>query len=262
MITSYWSLSRLPFAQLTALHLPCSHLEPKDALSILRQCPFIISCTLGLSDNRRNTSFPDTTPCLLPELTHLTLRPSHQTFFEYPRCIEALVLPRLTHLYLQGFHLLPLPPSGSVAHCRQAMDHSVWHSPDFGIRHIFIQLTRRKLLRASPLLRELSVPQGIFLSSCLEHIASGALIPRVRNLSCMVDTLDRFHAHLDMLERRKADSSHTVHNAEVTFMNNSGLKEFELSGSARYKKMVTMGWTFNITFELCKSSVTHTEEDS
>jgi len=69
--TQYSSIIQLPLRQLTALHLPWSLLHPRAALSILRQCPSIISCTLGLSDIDGEDAFPDTTPCLLPELTHL-----------------------------------------------------------------------------------------------------------------------------------------------------------------------------------------------
>jgi len=62
----------------------------------------------------------------------------------------------------------------------------------------------------------------------------------------MIDTLDSFYAHLDMLEHPKSESSHAAHIAEVTFMNNSGLEEYELSGSARCKEMVTLSWKIGI----------------
>ena len=63
----------------------------------------------------------------------------------------------------------------------------------------------------------------------------------------MIDTLDGFHAHLDMLERRKSDSSHAAHIAKVAFVNNSGLdKGPKLSGSARCREMATLGWEISI----------------
>ena len=237
ILVPYSSIIQLPLAQLTALHLPCSKLHPRAALSILRQCPSIIQCTLGLT-NDGDDAPPDTTPCLLPELTHLALRPCGSTRFDYP---QSLVLPRLTHLSLTYRRSIP----GSAAARNQ------WISKFSTVQFLELDtpLSRqdvKELLRASPSLTELSVPRGAFSASCLEDIASGALLPKVRKLTCMINTLHSFHAHLDMLERRKSESSHAAHIAEVTFVNRSGLKESELSGSARCKEMVTKGW--NIGF--------------
>jgi len=153
------------------------------------------------------------------------------------------VLPRLTHLYLKDFY------SRSQARWPTAGRQWITQSGTLQILEIdigFFSSHFEELLRASPLLAQLSVLEGVFSASCLEGIASGALIPRVRKLSCMVDTLNCLHAHLDMLERRKADSSHAVHIAEVTFRTVVGVQESELSRSARYREMVTLGWKISI----------------
>jgi len=240
IVMLYSSIFQLPLAQLTALHLPRSYLHPRAALSILRQCPSIIQCTLCLS-NHGDDALPDTTPCLLPELTHLTLLPWNQGHFDYSRCIElSLVLPRITHFYLKYFYLdRPWP-----APCTQW----ITQSGTLQILHVDIPISSlhiEKLIRASPLLTELSVPRCTFSASCLEGVATGALLPKVRKLSCMVDNLDSFYAHLDMLERRKSDSSHAAHIAEMMFMTKSSLKESQLGESARYKEMRS-GWKISV----------------
>ena len=103
-----------------------------------------------------------------------------------------------------------------------------------------------ELFQALPWFKELSMLRGVFSASCLEGVTSGALLPKVRKLSCLIDTLDGFYAHLDMLERRKSDSSHAAHVAAVTFVNRSGVGDSRLSRSARCKEMVTLGWKIRI----------------
>jgi len=231
VITPYSLLIQLPLAQLTALHLPLPYIYPKVALSILRQCHSITNCSLGGSGA---DAFPGITTCLLPELTHLTLWPSH---LEYAQFIKALVLPCWTHLYLKGFYFNPPWPTACTQRITQSGTLQLLElDASISTPHL------EELFRVSPLLTELSVPRAAFSVSCLEGVASLTLLPRIRKLLCMVDSLDNFYAHLDMFERRESDSSHAAHIAEVTFVNNSGVQESELSGSARCKEMVRLGW--------------------
>src|SRR5262249_10192239 len=110
----YSSITYLPLHQLTVLHLPCSRLRSEAALAVLRRCPALVKCTLGLSDSG-DTAPLDTeatpTPCRLPALTQLTLRPGHHTFADFPRCLEALALPRLTCFSLKDFYPIPQWPA-------------------------------------------------------------------------------------------------------------------------------------------------------
>jgi len=239
--TPYSSIIQLPLRQPTALHklhVPWSRLHPRAALSILRQCPSITSCTLSIGDIE--DAFPDTAPCLLPELTHLALR-LRKTAPQYAQCIEPLVLPRLTHLYLTSFYSIPPWPAACTQRVTQSGTLQLLElDAPISTPHL------EELIRASPLLIELTVPRGAFSASCLEGVASGALLPRVQKLSCMVDTLDGFYAHLDMLQSRKLNSSRATHIAKMKFMTKSSRKASQYEGSARCREMRQSGRKISI----------------
>jgi len=239
MIPPYSSIVQLPLTQLTVLRLPCSRLHPRAALSILRQCPSLIHCTLRLT-NDGDDAPPDATPCLLPKLTHLDLLPWSRARFDYLPCIESLVLPRLTHLYLTYFHTVPQLPAA----CYQR----ITQSGTLLTLKIDIPMSSphlEELLRASPFLIDLFMPRSAFSPWALEGVALGALLPKVRNLTCMIGILGGFYSHLDMLVRRKL-CLHATHIAEMTFMTKSSFNESQMRGSARYEEMVRLGWKIGV----------------
>ena len=49
-----------------------------------------------------------------------------------------------------------------------------------------------------------------------------------------------------MLKRRKSDSLHAAHIAEVTLVNNSAPEESQMSGSGRCKEMMRLGWKIDV----------------
>ncbi|KAF9468319.1 hypothetical protein BDZ94DRAFT_779964 [Collybia nuda] len=184
---------RLPWAQLTDLHLPNALLHPDTAISILKRCTNIVSCILSIEhdDSEPPVSTPLSSPAELTKLEELEVNidlcKSPVQFF------QLLELPTLRRLCVPK-ELFSKPWDPALAPV---------FAQFFALQHLDLSMSIETvdietLLRAAPRLTNLFLTQGRSLSNTtLESMARGDIVPELRHLACWVFDITTFFDLLD-----------------------------------------------------------------
>jgi hypothetical protein len=240
-LTSY----RLPWTRLTDLHLPCAMINPDLALVLLRYCTRLLNCSIQLGPG---DAASQTLPTILPLVTLDKIRSfvvNIEHCAHFSQFLRRLVLPNLVTFELVSVNrahgwepaFVPL-----LTHSRLLQSLSV--------SLVVLVPSIELLLKDSPRLVSLDLKRGqAFSSTTLDRMSTGAWVPTLATLACVVDELKPF---LSMLEGRLSSQTNgagactTMHTINIT-MPNGPIRSWyglvhDFQSLDRVAKLRSAGW--------------------
>ncbi|KAF5376090.1 hypothetical protein D9615_007738 [Tricholomella constricta] len=240
-ITPAW-IYTLPLSQLTTLTLPYARFAPDQVLAIMKLSPNLIQCTFAVAAVAPLNPRLSSSLVLAAPIVHNV---QSLTFDLHSKCdevyeIQQLFLPHLRHFILKSGRILDWDNWWAPSILRSGLletlvlDDIVVSSQQLG-----------QLLHGTPHLLELGISSGRMITPpVLEEMASGALLPKLRTLRCLigvtdVDDIGALDLHLDMLEKRREKTTAASHIADVQL---KLMTSQRISGVTRLGRMVKEGW--------------------